>query len=211
MSDFKLCDNGHYFPQNLENCPYCPKPSNAGGSGQSSLGNKDSGGQGNLARTQIFGSGQSKSEDDFPNFNTPKTQGGGNLNRTQIFSGNNSFPDFGGGFASPQQFQPELGSQGRKMVGWLVSFTVDALGIDYKLYEGRNLIGSDDGCDIPVDDGAVSSRHLTILHRMGQFKFKDEFSTNGTFINDVFMEEGNLKDGDMIRIGDTIFKFRSIA
>lgn len=208
MSDFKLCDNGHYFPQNLENCPYCPKPANSGNSGQSSLGN--GGGQGNLARTQIFGGNQKNDDDDFPSFNLPKNQGGsGNLNRTQIFGGNNN--DFGGGFASPQQFQPELGSQGRKMVGWLVSFTIDALGIDYKLYEGRNLIGSDEGCDIPVDDAAVSSRHLTILHRMGQFKFKDEFSTNGTFINDVFMEEGNLKDGDMIRIGDTIFKFRSIA
>ncbi|TAE46234.1 MAG: FHA domain-containing protein [Cytophagales bacterium] len=209
MSEFKLCDNGHYFPQNLENCPYCPKPANSGNSGQSSLGN-GGGGQGNLARTQIFGGNQKNDDDDFPNFNVPKNQGGGgNLNRTQIFGGNNN--DFGGGFASPQQFQPELGSQGRKMVGWLVSFTIDALGIDYKLYEGRNLIGSDEGCDIPVDDAAVSSRHLTILHRMGQFKFKDEFSTNGTFINDVFMEEGNLKDGDMIRIGDTIFKFRSIA
>ncbi|TAE74941.1 MAG: FHA domain-containing protein [Bacteroidetes bacterium] len=217
MSDFRLCDNGHYFPQTLENCPYCPKPTSKGGSGQTALGNKnndESGTQGNLARTQIFGGNQPKDDGGFPNLNIPKSQGGGgggNLNRTQIFSGNNSFPDFGGGFASPQQFQPELGSQGRKMVGWLVSFTIDALGIDYKLYEGRNLIGSDDGCDIPVNDDAVSSRHLTILHRMGQFKFKDEFSTNGTFINDVFMEEGNLKDGDMIRIGDTIFKFRSIA
>jgi hypothetical protein len=206
MSEFKLCDNGHYFPQNLENCPYCPKPASHSSS-QSALGN-------GLNKTQIFGGGgQANNDNNFSSFNFPASQqGGGNLNRTQIFSGGSSFPDFGGGgFASPQQFQPELGSQGRKMVGWLVSFTINALGIDFKLYEGRNLIGSDPGCDISVNDPAVSSRHLTILHRMGQFKFKDELSTNGTFINDVFMEEGNLKDGDMIRIGDTIFKFRSIA
>jgi pSer/pThr/pTyr-binding forkhead associated (FHA) protein len=44
---------------------------------------------------------------------------------------------------------------------------------------------------------------------MGDFKFKDELSTNGTFINDEFVEEGNLKDGDTIRIGQTVFKFRS--
>jgi pSer/pThr/pTyr-binding forkhead associated (FHA) protein len=61
------------------------------------------------------------------------------------------------------------------------------------------------------NDPAVSGHHLTILHRMGHFKFKDELSTNGTFINDVFEEEGNLKDGDIIKMGDTIFKFRSIA
>jgi hypothetical protein len=137
--------------------------------------------------------------------------GGGNLGRTQIFTGGND-SSFGFPSTSTPQFKPQQGSTGRKLVGWLVSFTIDPNGIDFKLYEGRNLIGSDPMCDIAVpNDAAVSSKHLTILHRMGHFKFKDELSTNGTFINDVFEEEGNLKDGDMVRIGDTIFKFRSIA
>ncbi|MCU0443411.1 MAG: FHA domain-containing protein [Microscillaceae bacterium] len=205
MSDFKLCENGHYFPQGLKECPYCPKGSNQ----QSSLGKTIIG--------SSFGN-DDDDEDDFGFGNKPSQFGGGNnLNRTQIFGGggggNQDF-DFGGfgGSNFPAQFQPIQQSTGRKLVGWLVSFTIDANGIDFKLYEGRNLLGSDPGCDIPIpNDAAVSGRHLTILHRMGHFKFKDEFSTNGTFINDVFMEEGTLKDGDMIRMGDTVFKFRSIA
>jgi hypothetical protein len=195
MSDFKLCENGHYFPQGLKECPYCPK----GSSSQSSLGktiinsNDDDFGFGN--QTQIFGNS------------------GKDLSRTQIYGGGQDFGSYDFGSSnSLAQFQPIQQSTGRKLVGWLVSFTIDPNGIDFKLYEGRNLIGSDHGCDIVVpNDPAVSSRHLTILHRMGHFKFRDEFSTNGTFINDVFEEEGNLKDGDNIRIGDTIFKFRSIA
>ena len=91
----------------------------------------------------------------------------------------------------------------------LVSFTIDALGVDFKLREGRNIIGSDAGCDIVVQDGQISGKHLTILYRMGEFKFKDELSTNGTFINEVFTEDGNLQDGDNIRIGNTVFKLRS--
>jgi pSer/pThr/pTyr-binding forkhead associated (FHA) protein len=44
---------------------------------------------------------------------------------------------------------------------------------------------------------------------MGVFKFKDELSTNGTFVNDEFKEEGILNDGDNVKIGSTILKFRT--
>jgi pSer/pThr/pTyr-binding forkhead associated (FHA) protein len=87
---------------------------------------------------------------------------------------------------------------------------VDANGADFKLYEGRNIIGSDPACDIVIDsDPTVSSKHLTILYRMGIYKFKDELSTNGTFINDEFSEEGSLVDGDIVKTGNTVFKFRT--
>jgi len=193
MSDFKLCENGHYFPSNLSECPYCPKSEGGDvGIGGGDLGNTkiDGGAGGGLEQTQIFGGG------------------GVDLNRTQVFG------DAGGGnpFAGGANFNEPPRHQGRKLVGWLVSFTIDEFGQDFRLYEGRNIIGSDPACDIIVNgDSAVSGKHLTILHRMGHFKFRDEFSTNGTFINDVFEEEGTLNDGDMIRIGETIFKFRSIA
>ncbi|HAI76461.1 MAG TPA: hypothetical protein DCM08_09445 [Microscillaceae bacterium] len=186
MSEFKLCENGHYFPDSLAECPYCPKKGGMMTAGDSDFGN--------------------------PHFDTDvgfSGQGFGNaaLNRTQIFSD-------AGGLSTPSQFNfvQQSYTQGRKLAGWLVSFTIDPNGADYRLYEGRNVIGSDQACDIIVpNDPAVSGKHLTILHRMGHFKFRDELSTNGTFVNDVFEEEGNLKDGDIIRIGDTIFKFRSIA
>lgn len=189
MQDFKLCENGHYFPKSLNECPYCPKSES-----QFKISDQDKTflDLDSNQQTQIFGNL------------------GNNLNRTKIYS-EESFDPFLPSTFQPQ-FQPKQTSYGRKLVGWLVSFTMDPNGADFKLFEGRNLIGSDMGCDIVVNnDQAVSGRHLTILHRMGHFKFKDELSTNGTFINDIFVEEGNLKDGDIIRMGDTIFKFRSIA
>jgi len=128
-----------------------------------------------------------------------------NLAKTQIFAGNEN-P------AAQSSFNAMPPQTGRKLVGWLVSFTIDPNGVDYRLYEGRNSVGSDPGCDIVVrNDASVSGKHLTILNRMGSFKFKDELSTNGTFINDNFEEEGSLKDGDVIKIGNTVLKFRTVA
>lgn len=227
MSEFKPCgcDNGYFFPSNLDQCPYC-EDGQGGGNVQDmppsipQMGNQDFGDDGGLGGGFGGMGGLEKTKLDMGNdfggggggmFDSPQTEifggGGGDLSRTQIFSGGGM-----GGFDSQPSFPQVAQQQGRKMVGWLVSFTIDENGIDFKLYEGRNIIGADHGCDITVTgDQAVSGKHLTILHRMGHFKFRDEFSTNGTFINDVFVEEGTLKDGDVIRIGETIFKFRSIA
>lgn len=229
MSDFKLCENGHYYPKSLDECPYCPKSGNDDDFGQ--FNKKDfnpdlpATGGGGLDKTMLDQGGGGFGGGGFGGGQEPDLfgkggdfGGGGGLGRTQIFNPNDmGGSGFGGGlptssnFAGGGGFQPRTESYGRKLVGWLVSFTVDPNGVDYQLFEGRNSLGSKPGCDIVVNDPAVSGHHLTILFRMGHFKFKDELSTNGTFINDVFVEEGNLQDGDNIRIGDTIFKFRSIA
>ena len=105
------------------------------------------------------------------------------------------------------------GSTGRKLVGWLVSFTWNNEGQDYKLREGKTLIGADSKCDIVVGDSEVSGSHATILFRNGKFRIRDQYSTNGTKINndiDLMGEHADLGDGDTITIGKTEFLFRSI-
>jgi pSer/pThr/pTyr-binding forkhead associated (FHA) protein len=53
---------------------------------------------------------------------------------------------------------------------------------------------------------------LSILYRPvdKKFKFKDEQSSNGTFVNDVLMDEGELHNFDVIRIGATKLVFIAI-
>jgi hypothetical protein len=177
MDGFKVCVNGHYYQDNLDECPYCPK--NQSNKDKTKIDNQGD-------KTQIFA-----------------PTGNQDLNKTQIFQGGSSNEE--------ATFSPMKNTSGRKLVGWLVSFTIDPNGVDFKLYEGRNIVGSDPACDIVVaTDHTVSVKHLTILFRMGVYKFKDEMSTNGTFINDEFMEEGNLKDGDMVKVGNTVFRFRTV-
>jgi hypothetical protein len=181
---YSLCPNGHYYENTLSACPYCPTQA-----------------QNDFNKTQIVQNIDEKTKI-IPQDDKTTLQGGKpDFNKTAIFTGNVEQNQ------QSQQVKPQV--SGRKLVGWLVSYTLDPLGQDFKLREGRNIIGSDSACDIVVPDGQVSGKHLTILYRMGDFKFKDELSTNGTFVNDEFVEEGNLKDGDIIRIGQTVFKFRS--
>ena len=101
--------------------------------------------------------------------------------------------------------------ESRKLVGWLVSYTIDPLGVDFKIYEGRNTIGRDQDCNITVSDNRVSSKHAVLLFRSGKFSITDQQSSHGTFVNnsDIELEPCYLSDGDIIQVGQTVFKFRS--
>lgn len=177
------------------------------------------------------------SQDFDPNKTQPFSPAGGDLQRTQ-FMGPTPSPSSGGGDFDPKKTQvmggmnPQGGGfdplrtqvyqghgvspaarqapQNRKLVGWLVSFTLHPNGVDFRLYEGRNLIGSGPNMDIVLNDPGVSAHHLTILYRAGQFLFRDELSTNGTFLNGQMVNEGELKDGDTLRIGETELRFRTV-
>ena len=102
----------------------------------------------------------------------------------------------------------------KKLAGWIVSYTLDPLGVDYKIYIGSNTIGRDISNSIPIlKDNAVSAKHISILCKNGQFYIKDEMASNGTFLNDEELEIGKpyeLKDRDKIRLGAvTTFIFKS--
>ncbi|HZS05017.1 MAG TPA: FHA domain-containing protein [Blastocatellia bacterium] len=98
-------------------------------------------------------------------------------------------------------------SQGR-LVGWLVSFSKNRDGVDYRLRAGRNVIGANPSCDIVVDDDAVSSVHASIVWRNGRCFIKDELSSNGTYLNSVEVTEPEqLQSYDQIRVGNMMLTF----
>jgi hypothetical protein len=106
-----------------------------------------------------------------------------------------------------------VNKQGRKLVGFLVTYNHDPMGKSYNLYEGRNFIGRDSSCDICIgDDTQMSGRHMSILYRSvdDKFKFRDEQSSNGTFVNKELLDEGELQNYDIIRVGSTLFIFIAI-
>ena len=104
-------------------------------------------------------------------------------------------------------------AQGRKLVGFLVTYNRNPLGRSYNIYEGKNFIGRDRNCDISVpEDNQMSGRHMSILYRNvdNKFKYRDEQSSNGTFVNKELSDEGELKNYDIIRLGNTVFIFIAI-
>ncbi|MBI3725787.1 FHA domain-containing protein [bacterium] len=107
-------------------------------------------------------------------------------------------------------------SQKVPVVGWLVALTGKHKGDDFRVKEGKNIVGSDPDCDVILTDEFISSKHanLKYVNKDGEriFIITDLDSTNGTFLNDaeepIAREE--LVDNDTITFGQTKMKFKCL-
>jgi two-component system cell cycle response regulator len=70
-------------------------------------------------------------------------------------------------------------------------------------------VGRERGNQICLQSDSVSRRHCRIDKRKSAWFIKDLGSTNGTYVNDELVEEYQLRKGDQLKIGDTIFKYLS--
>jgi len=75
----------------------------------------------------------------------------------------------------------------------------------YPLNNGTNNIGRI--CDtIDIVNNCLSRKHAEIIVEETKIKIKDLQSRNHTFVNNVQIEECEIKDGDLIRFGNLEFK-----
>ncbi len=100
----------------------------------------------------------------------------------------------------------ELQSQGTPC---LVVLYGKNLGKRYFLEKHEQIVGRSDSANIQVDQESVSRQHVKIVTTEGKARLFDLGSTNGTFVNDQRTREAELRDGDLIRVGQTIFKYLS--
>ncbi|HVM40552.1 MAG TPA: DUF3662 and FHA domain-containing protein [Acidimicrobiia bacterium] len=70
-------------------------------------------------------------------------------------------------------------------------------------------IGRLESSDITVDDPKVSRKHAEIRPDADTFRVVDLGSTNGTEVNGRLVTEHVLEDGDQIRVGDTLLRFKA--
>jgi two-component system cell cycle response regulator len=91
----------------------------------------------------------------------------------------------------------------------LVVFYGQNIGRRYFLNKPELIIGRSDSANIQVDQDSVSRHHCKILTEAGCSRICDLDSTNGTFVNNYRVEEADLRDGDIVRVGQTIFKHLS--
>jgi len=81
------------------------------------------------------------------------------------------------------------------------------LGKKYNLNSSSLVIGRSSKCDIQIDQESISRNHSKIVNTGKSILVRDLGSTNGTYVNDEPIDEYVLRDGDLIKIGRTIFKF----
>lgn len=78
------------------------------------------------------------------------------------------------------------------------------------LLEQREIsIGRDQDNDIVLESDAVSRHHCRLERGADGWHLMDSDSTNGTYINDGFVTDAVLRQGDQVKVGDTIFKYLS--
>ncbi|MDC0707794.1 GGDEF domain-containing protein [Stigmatella sp. ncwal1] len=82
------------------------------------------------------------------------------------------------------------------------------LGHKYDLGRSEILIGRSSKSDISLDQESVSRNHARITNTVKGVFIQDLGSTNGTFVNDDAVKSAQeLRNGDLVKIGRTIFKF----
>jgi diguanylate cyclase (GGDEF)-like protein len=69
------------------------------------------------------------------------------------------------------------------------------------------VIGRAPGSGFRLDDPGVSRQHCRIWRDGDGWRLRDLGSTNKTFVNGAPVDEVELRDGDRIGVGDTVFKF----
>jgi diguanylate cyclase (GGDEF)-like protein len=85
--------------------------------------------------------------------------------------------------------------------------TGPGLGTCYSLTESACVIGRGEDCEIPIYQPSVSRCHARVELREDGYYVVDLQSTNGTFINDLPVSDGKLRDGDYLRVGNCIYRF----
>lgn len=199
--------NGHFYDKSLSACPHCPTPDSlnstileGGGLGSTVA----EGGNVNLDRTIAEDDGLLKTEMPAGGQQSSKSNDI-DLNATYIAVTENE--------ATTDEEKENKSRATKRIVGWLVSYSLDRMGRDYRIFEGRNTIGKGmDNSILITDDPAISNNHLTLLFNNNNYYISDEMSGNGTKINNESIRPKDaidLKDGDIIEIGNTSLLFRT--
>jgi hypothetical protein len=99
---------------------------------------------------------------------------------------------------------------GFPVVGWLVPLNGQNAYQTFRLKPGLTKIGTQYPADIVVNDGFMSTEHCQITSSPTGFTMLDPGSTNGCYVNDRKTQKHDLVDNDVITLGKTNFKFKSI-
>jgi hypothetical protein len=106
---------------------------------------------------------------------------------------------------------PAFGAPAGRGDSWLIAERGGGLeqGARFDLIGGLS-IGRSREADVQIDDRYASGVHARIFNREGRTYVEDMNSTNGTLLNDATLKgEAELLDGDIVRIGDTEFRFET--
>ena len=166
-----------------------------GGYGQGGYGEQ------NYGQSQQQGYGQAPADQGYGH--APADQGYGQAPAPGGYGDQGYGGGAGAGYAEPDYGQPAGGyGGGYGAAGANVTLQLDdGSGRTYQLREGANVIGRGQDAQFRLPDTGVSRRHLEIRWDGHTALLSDLNSTNGTTVNNAPVQEWQLADGDVIRVG----------
>jgi hypothetical protein len=113
-------------------------------------------------------------------------------------------------YVSPSDFATDAVNVSGKprLVGFLVSYTWNASGDAFKIYDGKNSFGSSSAVDSPIpSDRTMSSEHFVVMARGDWIKIRDLTTTNATMVDgvEIWGDSADAVHGTKIKAGDTEF------
>lgn len=75
------------------------------------------------------------------------------------------------------------------------------MGVTYLLKEGNTTVGRHPESDIFLDDVTVSRHHCRFVVTGDSIRVEDSGSTNGTYVNEVRVDQATLRAGDEVLVG----------
>jgi hypothetical protein len=97
-----------------------------------------------------------------------------------------------------------------KTVGVLVAVEGDLEGEVFRVPDGESTLGRSEACEVPLPSEWISREHSKLRHQDGMFTIAPLSDKNPTFVNNERTQGTELKDGDLVKLGRTTFRFRTV-
>lgn len=107
-------------------------------------------------------------------------------------------------FGQPTKFKP--------FFGWLIVVEGKQPWQQFiiPLEDGRSTIGSGEDADFRIDDDGCERVHASLRVREGKLFVTDLDTHAGTLVHEELISRTELQDGDEIRIGSAVIRFRKL-
>lgn len=195
------CPNGHIGDS--EQCSWCGAKASVMGDGEAERATCRMDDMNSDRPTMVVGSGGDRATEIW---NPQKTVVGGDSGKTIIRTPppRDSEQEK---MIPPQNQAMSPQNQGiSRIVGFLVSYTLEPQGFFYPIREGRQNIGRANTNSLHINDNSLSSEHAIILYRNGRFILQDEMSSNGSLLNGhEVIGQKELVHGDCLIMGSNTF------